>query len=75
LPKFPIKCFTLTASTTTATPSACLGTTTERLELISSLSTPTKKMLFGEVVGGVVKLSPVGEIVQEQWLQIPTDGS
>ena len=30
-----------------------------------------KEHLFGQVVDGEVKLSPVGEIVQEQWLQIP----
>jgi hypothetical protein len=40
-----------------------------------TINTYKKEHLFGEVVGGVVKLSPVGEIVQEQWLQIPTDGS
>jgi len=30
-----------------------------------------KEHLFGQVVDGEVKLSPAGEIVQEQWLQIP----
>ena len=37
-----------------------------------TISTHKKDHLFAEVVGGVVKLSPVGEIVQEPWLQIPT---
>ena len=36
-----------------------------------TINTYKKDHLFGEVVNGVVKLSPVGEIVQEQWLQIP----
>jgi REP element-mobilizing transposase RayT len=30
-----------------------------------------KEHLFGEVVGGVVELSPAGEIVQKEWLRIP----
>ena len=37
-----------------------------------TINTHKKDHLFGEVVGGVVILSQVGEIVQEQWLQIPT---
>lgn len=31
-----------------------------------------KEHLFGNVIKGVVQLSPVGEIVQEQWQKIPT---
>ena len=30
-----------------------------------------KEHLFGRVFDGVVQLSPVGEIAQEQWLKIP----
>jgi REP element-mobilizing transposase RayT len=30
-----------------------------------------KEHLFGQVVDGEVKLSPAGEIVQKEWLQIP----
>lgn len=31
-----------------------------------------KEHIFGKVVKGIVELSPVGEIVQEQWEKIPT---
>lgn len=34
-----------------------------------------KEHLFGKVVEGTVQLSPVGEIVHEQWLKIPTNFS
>lgn len=37
-----------------------------------TLNTHKKEHLFGEIVRGVVQLSPMGEIAQEQWLQIPT---
>jgi REP element-mobilizing transposase RayT len=40
-----------------------------------TILTHKKEHLFGEVVGGVVNLSPVGEIVHEQWLKIPTNFS
>jgi REP element-mobilizing transposase RayT len=36
-----------------------------------TILTHKKQHLFGEVVGGVVKLSPAGEIVQKEWLRIP----
>ena len=40
-----------------------------------TINTHKKEHLFGEVVGGVVKLSPLGKIVQEEWLKIPTNFS
>jgi REP element-mobilizing transposase RayT len=36
-----------------------------------TINTHKKEHLFGRVVDGVVQLSPVGEITQEQWLKIP----
>lgn len=36
-----------------------------------TILTHKREHLFGEVVGGVVKLSPVGEVVQKEWLKIP----
>jgi REP element-mobilizing transposase RayT len=36
-----------------------------------TINTHKKEHLFGRVVDGVVQLSPVGEIAQEQWLKIP----
>jgi len=37
-----------------------------------TILTHKKEHLFGNVVKGDVQLSPVGEIVQEQWQKIPT---
>lgn len=37
-----------------------------------TILTHKREHLFGEVVGGVMELSPVGEVVQEEWLKIPT---
>lgn len=36
-----------------------------------TILTHKREHLLGQVVGGVVKLSPVGEIVQKEWLRIP----
>jgi REP element-mobilizing transposase RayT len=40
-----------------------------------TILTHKKEHLFGEVVEGVMNLSPVGAIVQEEWLKIPTNFS
>ncbi|PKO04834.1 MAG: hypothetical protein CVU41_15215 [Chloroflexi bacterium HGW-Chloroflexi-3] len=37
-----------------------------------TINSHKKEHLFGRVVDGVVQLSPVGEIAQEQWQNIPT---
>lgn len=37
-----------------------------------TILTHKREHLFGKVTGGVVKLSPLGEIVHEEWLNIPT---
>ncbi len=36
-----------------------------------TINSHKKEHLFGRVVDGVVQLTPVGEIAQEQWLKIP----
>ena len=40
-----------------------------------TILTHKKEHLFGKVVDGIVQLSPVGEIVHEEWLKIPTNFS
>ena len=40
-----------------------------------TILTHKKEHLFGKVVDGIVQLSPVGEVVQEEWLKIPTNFS
>jgi hypothetical protein len=40
-----------------------------------TILTHKKEHLFGKVIDGAVQLSPVGEIVHEQWLKIPTNFS
>ena len=40
-----------------------------------TINTHKKEHLLSEVVGGVVQLTPVGEIVQKEWLKIPTNFS
>ena len=36
-----------------------------------TINSHKKEHLFGSVVAGVVRLTPVGEIAREQWLKIP----